>query len=210
MSEKGIGSKTVIFLGGATLAGVLGIIGVLLGIIQIGQTERDAKKDERTNATLVANQVEQLENLKEIKDLQSRDFADDYVAATSAAQQVVQLESTVEALEQEGLAIEATSTANAVVAQSSAALSLLCQGKEPLIFLDGLPENDPCDIRVADGIVQGAWVVVEPRTDSGWQTGKCLYRYSNGDRNGIYEGSMWALFRGNSEDNDLPTCPQTK
>lgn len=93
---------------------------------------------------------------------------------------------------------------------STISFSPLCKGTVTLVFHDGLPETDPCNGEVASSIVSGVWVVVEPRTNAGWQTGKCLFHYSVDSPEGIYEGSMWALFRTNASDNTLPTCPTTK
>ena len=93
--------------------------------------------------------------------------------------------------------------------QGNETLSALCEGTEPLIFHNGLPAVDPCNGIVASNIVPYVWVVVEPRTNAGWQKGKCLYSYPNGDRSAIYEGSIWALYSTDSVDGNLPTCPQT-
>ena len=89
-------------------------------------------------------------------------------------------------------------------------LSPLCEGTAPLIFHDGIPVSDPCGGEVGPNIVSGVWVVVEPRTKSGWQTGKCLFDYSENDPILIFEGSIWALYQTNRDDNALPMCPETK
>lgn len=88
--------------------------------------------------------------------------------------------------------------------------SPLCEGTAPLVFHDGIPVSDPCGGNVASSIVSGVWVVVEPRTNKGWQAGKCLFDYSLSDPSIIYEGSIWALYKANGNDNALPMCPETK